>query len=161
LINKLKKATWRSPSGANIVKLVDIVQRIKSNPRLVVHVGTDSHKRKGVTDSSHIFATVICLYEPGKGATYYFKRIIDPTKYKSLNQRLMAEASLSINTSISLTEYISISRIVVHSDTNSDSRFASFKSTEVIRSWVKAMGFEFKCKPDAWASSSVADWHAK
>ena len=161
LINKLTRTSWKSPSSHETVLLKDIVKRIKSNPSLIVHIGTDSHRRKGFNDNSHIFATVICLYEPGKGATYFFKRIVDSTIYKSLNQRMMAEASLSIDTSLKLMENINISRIVVHSDTNSDSRYASFKSTEAIRSWVMSIGCKFRCKPNAWASSSVADWHAK
>ena len=161
LIDKLKRAQWKSPSSCITVQLEDIVKRIKSNPNYIVHIGTDSHRRKGVSDKSHIFATVICLYEPGKGATYYFKRVIDPTVYKNINQRMIAEASLSIDTSLELIKHINISRIVVHSDTNSDSRYPTFKSTQLIRSWVRSIGCKFRCKPDAWASSSVADWHAK
>lgn len=161
MIDRLKSAAWRSPSGYNTVRLEDIVNRIKGNPSYIVHIGTDSHRRKGTNDMSHIFATVICLYEPGKGATYYFKRIIDPTVYKTINQRMMAEASLSISTSLELMDHISTSRIVVHSDTNADDRYPSFQSTQAIRSWVMSIGCKFRCKPDAWASSSVADWHAK
>ena len=161
LITKLTRTSWKSPSSHEIVQLSDIVKKIKQNPNVVVHVGTDSHRRKGFNDSSHIFATVICLYETGKGATYFFKRVVDPTRYKTLNQRMLAEASLSIDTSLKLMEHINISRIVVHSDTNSDDRYPSFKSTEAIRSWVLSIGCKFRCKPNAWASSSVADWHAK
>ena len=161
LINKAKMKMWKSPSGDKNVPLKEIIKKIKSNPNYVVHIGTDSHRNKGSKDFSHVFATVICLYEPGKGATYYYKRIIDKTRYDSITQRMIAEASLSIDTSMTIMKDISISRIVVHSDTNSDSRFPTYKSTQIIRSWVKSLGCKFRCKPDAWASSSVADWHSK
>ena len=161
LINKSEKKLWKIPSSGASVTISDIVKKIKSNPNYMVHIGTDSHRNKGSKDHSHIFATVICLYEPGKGATYYYKRIIDKTKYESINQRMIAEASLSINTSLSIMDHISLSRIVVHSDTNSDARFPTYKSTQIIRSWVKSLGCKFRCKPEAWASSSVADWHSK
>lgn len=161
LINNFKMQSWKTPGDGKCVSIEDIVKKIKSNPRYVVHVGTDSHRNRGAGDSSHIFATVICLYEPGKGATYFYKRFIDKTKYGSIHQRMIAEATLSINTSMDLAEYIKLNRLVVHSDTNSDSRYPTYKSTEIIRSWVKSLGCQFKCKPDAWASSSVADWHSK
>lgn len=162
MIDKINcKNSWKSPSGSRSITLEQIITRIKNNPKYNVHVGTDSHRNRGTNDKSHIFATVICLYEPGKGATYYYKRFVDKTIYKSLNQRMIAEATLSINTSMDLMEYINISRITVHADTNSDSRYASFPSTQIIRSWVTSLGCQFLCKPDAWASSSVADWHAK
>ena len=160
LMNSFKIQSWKSPGG-NDVSLKDIIKKIKSNPDYIVHVGTDSHRNKGAKDRSHIFATVICLQIPGSGATYFYKRAIDKTTYGSIHQRMIAEASLSINTSMDLMRHINISRIIVHSDTNSDSRFPTFKSTQIIKSWVKSIGCGFKCKPDAWASSSVADWHSK
>ena len=161
MISKAKNKLWRSPSSDLTVSISDIIHEIKKNPNCMVHIGTDSHRNRGSKDRSHIFATVICLYEPGKGAKYFYKRIIDKTKYASITQRMIAEASLSIDTSLSIMNDISLSRIVVHSDTNSDSRFPTYKSTQIIRSWVKSLGCKFRCKPEAWASSSVADWHSK
>ena len=151
--------SWNVPVSGDQVDINYIVKKIKSNSNYTVHVGTDSHRPKGGV--SHNFATVICLYEQGQGADYYFRRTTRNFHYKNLKQRMMEEVSQSIDVSIELMKYIPNNRIVVHADVNSDDRFPTFTVLNQIRSWVSSMGFNFRCKPDAWASSGVADKHAK
>lgn len=151
---------WIDPASGEIVNIEHIVQKIFSNKDYTVHVGTDSHRLKG-TQSSHTFATVICLYEQGKGADYYFRKAVKESKYSSMRQRIMEEVSHSVDVSIELMKYIPNHRIVVHADVNSDPQHSTFNFLGQIRSWVSSVGFKFRCKPDAWASSGVADKHSK
>lgn len=151
---------WLDPSSGSVVNIQDIISKIKSNKEYTVHVGTDSHRVKG-TNNFHTFATVICLYEQGKGADYYFRRITKESKYPNLRQRIMEEVAHSVDVSIDLTKHIPDHKIVVHADVNSDSRYSTFSFLSQIKSWVSSAGFKFHCKPDAWASSGVADKHAK
>lgn len=152
--------TWVDPSTGSPVSIDHIVSRARSNKNYTVHIGTDSHRTKGDVHT-HIFATVICLYEQGKGADYYFRRVKRDGKYTGLRQRIMEEVSYSVDTAVMMLDYIPNSRIVVHADVNSDPKHTTFNFLGQIRSWVSSVGFKFECKPDSWASSGVADKHAK
>lgn len=151
---------WIDPSSGTEVDIENIIQKIFSNKNYTVHVGTDSHRVKG-TQFSHTFVTAICLYEQGKGADYYFRKIIKDSKYASIKHRIMEEVSHSVDVSIDLMKYIPNHKIVVHADINSDPQYSTFSFLSQVRSWVSSVGFKFKCKPDAWASSGVADKHSK
>ncbi len=151
---------WIDPANGAPVSMEHIVERIHSNTGYTVHIGTDSHRVKGEM-MAHTFATVICLYEQGKGADYYFKRVKRHGKYSSLRQRIMEEVSFSIDTAVDLMQHVPHNNIFVHADVNSDPQHKTFNFLSPIRSWVSSAGFKFKCKPESWASSGVADKHAK
>ena len=155
-----ENSVWFDPASGKQVEFSHIVGRILSNRQYTVHVGTDSHRVKGQLDS-HMFATVVCLYEQGKGGDYYFRRVEKHGKYGSLRQRIMEEVSHSVDVAVSLTQFVSHNRIVVHADVNSDPRHKTFNFLGQIRSWISSVGLGFHCKPDSWASSGVADKHAK
>lgn len=151
---------WRSPTKDRVLSLNDIIEIIKSNNNHSIHIGTDSHIKKG-TKGRHCFATVICLYEKGKGAFYYFSRETPTRCFKSLSNRIMEEASRSITLAQEIYVAFPNRKIVVHSDTNTDERYPTTKFTPTIRNWANAIGVDFVAKPEAWAATSVADWHAK
>lgn len=152
--------SWLDPATGQKVEMTQIIQKILNNKNYSVHVGTDSHRTKN-TYKSHTFATVVCLYEEGKGADYYFRRITTDSQYGSLRQRIMEEVSYSLDIALMLMKVIPSTRIVVHADVNSDPSHKTFNFLGPIKSWVSSVGFKFRCKPDSWASSGVADKHAK
>tara|TARA_B100000424_G_C22901016_1_gene479202 strand:+ start:582 stop:1073 length:492 start_codon:yes stop_codon:yes gene_type:complete len=154
------KNIWRSPSNENTLSFEQIIDIIKKNNFHSIHIGTDSHLKKG-TKGKHVFATVICLYEPGKGAFYYFSRETPTKSFQSLAERIMEEATRSLNLAQEIYMIFPNRRIVMHSDTNTDERYPTTKFTKTISNWAKAIGVEFVAKPCAWAATSVADWHAK
>ncbi len=45
----------------------------------------------------------------------------------------------------------------VHADINTDPRFKSNTALNEAMGYIKGMGYQFKAKPDAFASSSCAD----
>ena len=73
----------------------------------------------------------------------------------------MEEATQSINLATNVFSLVKTKKIYVHSDTNTDMQYPTAKFTKAIKNWVKSCGFGFLCKPDSWASSGVADRHAK
>lgn len=160
MTNTDEMTAWFDPGSGAQVTIDHILDRINYNKNYTVHIGTDSHRAKGEF-KNHTFATVICLYEQGKGADYYFRRVTKEGKYTNLRQRIMDEVSYSVDTAVMLLDYIPNNRIVVHADVNSDPKHKTFNFLGQIRSWVSSVGFKFECKPDAWASSGVADKHAK
>ena len=151
---------WKSPSRDAILTLEDVIRIIEKNKLHSIHIGTDSHVKKG-TKGKHAFATVICLYEKGKGAFYYFSRETPPKSFSSLAERIMEEATRSLTLAQEIYVKFPNRRIVIHSDTNTDSRYPTTKFTPTIRNWATSIGVEFVAKPDAWAATGVADWHAK
>ena len=160
MTNEDELITWFDPGNGNQVTMDYILSKIYANKNYTVHVGTDSHRVKN-SNRLHTFATVICLYETGKGADYYFRRVTRDAKYDNLRQRIMEEVTYSIDVSLELMKFISNKRIVVHADINSDPKHKTFKFLNQISSWVSSVGFKFHCKPDAWASTGVADKHTK
>ena len=147
---------WKDADSEDI-SLEEIIETI-SNKKYEVHVGCDSHKIGG----RYIFATVIAAYEPGKGGTYFFKR--HKTKDSALNNlsvRLLKEAEFSIVVSNKLRKTNNSLNITVHLDINPNKKYASSKFLTSAVSWVKSSGYECLVKPQAWASSSLADAYAK
>ena len=136
-----------------------------------VYVGTDSQKstkRKGL----YKFATVIIIRTfdseearkigAGKGgiiisSTYNhaFKR-----KYKeAVNERMIYEVSKSVEAAYEIAEVLDLYEVPleVHADINQKPEFESNKALQQAIGYILGMGYDFKVKPDAWASSNGAD----
>lgn len=160
-----KKEGWFDPLTGNSFEIEKIIQKIQARKTCTVHVGTDSHRSKPIKKKNekpgYTFATVICMYEPGRGADYYCRRFSKPQEYESLRQRIIDEVSESIDVSLMLIEMVPDIQISVHADVNSDPRFKTSSYLPQVRSWIQSTGFKFLCKPHSWASSDVADKHAK
>lgn len=165
LLSNEKKDGWFDPATGDPCDIDLIVQKISAKKSCTVHVGTDSHRSKPEKKKNerpgYTFATVICLYEPGRGADYYCRRFSKPLEYESLRQRIVDEVAESIDVSLMLMELLPSIQISVHADVNSDPRFKTNSYLAQVRSWIQSTGFKFLCKPHAWASSDVADKHAK
>jgi predicted RNase H-related nuclease YkuK (DUF458 family) len=127
-----------------------------NNLENMIYVGTDSH----AYNNEWLFATVICCHTPGKGGRFYTKRLKFPkTNFRSLLERLLHEVYLSIEIAQEI-ESLTGRKPEVHVDVstkgNGSGRFYSY-----VVSYVLGMGFNVTCKPNAWASSSVADRQAR
>ena len=152
---------WCHPTIGGSYDTLEIIDLLKQSDHTEIHVGSDSHKRKGCP-GEWLFANVVCLYTPGKSGTYFYRRVIVKRNYKDdLYSRIMEEASQSISLANNIAQLIKTKKIYVHSDTNTDFRYPTAKFTNIIKNWVLSCGFDFVCKPDSWASSGVADRHAK
>lgn len=121
-----------------------------------IHVGSDSHYIGG----EWIFATVVCAYKEGRGGNFFYRRRRMPKGFfKSLYDRMLQEVSLSLEAAEELRT--SIERDPkIHLDINT-SKTASSKFYGRLMNYVQSMGYEAKVKPDAWASSSIADKKAR
>jgi predicted RNase H-related nuclease YkuK (DUF458 family) len=151
---------WFSPSKNGIYSFSHIVDTINSHSDCEIHIGTDSHLKKGDT-SKHVFATVVCIQKVGSGAFYYYMFEDVPNNFNTLSERILEEAARSIEIVEKLRNILEDRRVTVHSDTNTNHIYPTTKLTEIIHKWVKSMGADFLAKPDAWASTCVADMHSK
>jgi len=152
---------WHDGSG-NPVHFKDIMSHveyyIENGGR--VFVGTDSQLKP----SSCLYVTSICLHgERGSPpGIYFFKKYRETKKTnKVLRNRILQEVQYSIDIAMYMVSLCPEVGIEIHIDVGNTHRSATRIFADYIRGWIKGVGFECKLKPDAWASSSVADWHTK
>jgi len=143
------------------------IREIESGYSLKVAIGTDS---QGYNDS-YKFATAIVIMRQellspnnsiGRGAmivakTFYNNKL---KKNKSgVKERMLFEVSKSIEVAYEISPLLDLYDIPleVHADINPDVRWESSKALSEAVGYILGMGYEFRVKPNAWASSSVAD----
>ena len=151
---------WHRASDGSEISFDDIAKVINDHKDHTVHVGSDSHHSR-VFSKKFVFSTTICLYLQGKGGFYFFYRNTPRIKYKSLSLRLTEEVRRSIEAADGLKGIIENRKITIHVDVNRDTKFKSGKFSPMFKSWVESLGYEYVQKPDSWASTGVADRHAK
>ncbi|MFO7245658.1 MAG: ribonuclease H-like YkuK family protein [Thermaerobacter sp.] len=121
-------------------------------------IGTDSQLRSDTT-----FVTAVIIHREGKGARYFFSRE-RMRRMDSLRQRILYEASLSLQLAARLAERLSRNG---HADMNVEIHLdvgRSGETRELIREvvgMVAGSGFDAKIKPESYGASSVADKHTK
>ena len=80
-------------------------------------------------------------------------------KLMSLRERMIAEVGKSVQVAYSICDLLDKYDIglEVHADINTDPHFESNVALKDAMGYILGMGFVFKAKPDAFASSSCAD----
>lgn len=121
-------------------------------------LGTDSQ----VSGQNVTFATAICMPGHGYGGRFFvYKQTLPRSMFKVLVTRLQQEVQFSIETATILSE-AGITDFELHIDVSpSMTRHGSAKAAEMLRKYVQAYGIEYKIKPEAWASGSVADRYVR
>ena len=152
--------TWRRFNGERIAE--DILEAVRSTVerevaagyRLKVCIGTDSQVRGMVTE----FATVIVFLREKKGG-FMFIRNEKSEKQFSLRERMITEVWKSVDVAYKLCDLLDEYDIglEVHADINTDPHFKSNEALREAMGYILGMGFVFKAKPDAFASSYCAD----
>ena len=126
-----------------------------------VFIGTDSF----VTKDKCIFATALCLHgaKEQQGGIYFFRRVKENKKrYTELGSRIMWEVQRSIDLGLLLHDFNSEIEIELHLDISPrESNFKTSRFADMMTGYARGAGFDFKIKPEAWASASVADKHSK
>lgn len=148
------KNDWCDISGKTST-INEVIARVENGHE--VHVGSDSQLVGGMWR----VATVICIYNPGRGGIYFFsKKIEKKDMFRSLEERLLSEVAESLETADMIRSLKDI-KVCVHADVNSDSSAKSQKTMTRVISYVNAMGYECLVKPKAWASTTIADKHTR
>lgn len=157
---KTVKQKWRNFSGKEfnepITTIIEkaIVREQKEGHRLKICVGSDSQAYK-----SHVeYATAIVVLREGKGG-FMFMRNLKGTKQISIKERMLKEVTMSVKTAYAICNILDKYNVAleVHADINTDPKFQSNVALKDAMGYILGMGFEFKAKPHAFASSSCAD----
>jgi hypothetical protein len=131
-----------------------IIRESELNNHLKVCIGTDSQVKGKDTE----FATVIVFLREGHGGFMFIHNEKTLQKY-SIKERMLVEVAKSIEIAYELCDLFTLYDVdmEVHADINTN---PSFKSNEALREamgYILGMGFAFKAKPEAFASSSCAN----
>ena len=151
---------WRRLNGTRIeLPIKEAVERtIKEQHeqgfKLKVCIGTDSQVRSEVVE----YATVIVFLREKKGGFMFISNFKEEKKM-SIKERMILEVAKSIKVAYNLCDLLDLYEIEleVHADINTDPNFQSNVALKEAMGYILGMGFVFKAKPHAFASSSCAD----
>jgi len=152
--------TWRKFSGEIIQSSImeEVEQAIERETllgnKLKVCIGTDSQVKGNITD----FATVIVFLREQRGGFMFIHQ--DRTSQKmSIKERMLKEVQKSIETAYTLCDLLDLYDVdlEVHADINTNPQFKSNQALHEAMGYILSMGFVFKAKPEAFASSSCAN----
>jgi predicted RNase H-related nuclease YkuK (DUF458 family) len=151
---------WRKFNGEKIVLPIKeavkqaIITESEKKTKLKVCIGTDSQVKANVTE----FATVIVFLREHNGGFMYIHNDKSTQKYH-LKERMLMEVAKSIEIAYELCDLFIEHNIEmeVHADINTNAQFKSNDALKDAMGYIMGMGFAFKAKPDAFASSCCAD----
>lgn len=151
---------WRKLSGERIkIPITEEVSNVLTREKEMGHelkvcIGTDSQVKGRETE----FATVIVFIRKGKGGFMYIHNEITKQKM-SIKQRMLMEVNRSIEVAYALCNIFSRYSVdmEVHADINTNPNFKSNDALKEAMGYIVGMGFAFKAKPEAFASSSCAN----
>ena len=151
---------WRKfngdPLDLPIKQAVENAIKRESNKgyHLKVCIGTDSQVKGSDTE----FATVIVFLREGHGGFMFIHNEKSKTVY-SIKERMLVEVAKSIEIAYELCHLFTKYDVdmEVHADINTNPHFKSNDALKEAMGYILGMGFAFKAKPEAFASSSCAN----
>jgi uncharacterized protein len=151
---------WRKFNGDPItIPIVEAVENaIKRETekgfKLKVCIGTDSQVKGPETE----FATVIVFLREGHGGFMFIHNEKTRQAY-SIKERMLVEVAKSIEIAYELCDLFTVYDVdmEVHADINTNPSFKSNDALKEAMGYILGMGFAFKAKPEAFASSSCAN----
>ena len=151
---------WRKPDGTKIKQpIADEVRSMlmkekEMDHQLKVCIGTDSQ----VKGKEIEFATVIVFIRKGKGGFMYISNETIKRKM-AVKERMLEEVARSIDIAFALCDLFIAFNVdmEVHADINTNPKFKSNDALKEAMGYIMGMGFVFKAKPHAFASSSCAN----
>jgi predicted RNase H-related nuclease YkuK (DUF458 family) len=151
---------WRKFNGEAIEipiheAVENAIKRETSNGyRLKVCIGTDSQVKGRETE----FATVIVFLREGHGGFMFIHN--EKTRQQfTIKERMLLEVAKSIEIAYELCNLFTVYDVdmEVHADINTNPHFKSNDALKEAMGYILGMGFAFKAKPEAFASSSCAN----
>jgi uncharacterized protein len=151
---------WRKFNGETLdLPITDAVENVivretEAGYRLKVCIGTDSQVKGQETE----FATVIVFLREGHGGFMFIHNEKSRQQY-SIKERMLVEVAKSIEIAYELCDLFTIYDVdmEVHADINTNPNFKSNDALKEAMGYILGMGFAFKAKPEAFASSSCAN----
>ena len=151
---------WRKFNGDTIdlpiITAVEnaIKRETAAGYKLKVCIGTDSQVKGKETE----FATVIVFLREGHGGFMFIHNDRTRQQY-TIKERMLMEVAKSIEIAYELCNLFTLYNVdmEVHADINTNPHFKSNDALKEAMGYILGMGFAFKAKPEAFASSSCAN----
>src|SRR6187401_859625 len=151
---------WRKFNGDTInlpikTAVEDAIKReTNAGFKLKVCIGTDSQVKGAETE----FATVIVFLREHSGGFMFIHNEKTIQRF-SIKERMLVEVAKSIEIAYELCNLFTFYDVdmEVHADINTNPHFKSNDALKEAMGYILGMGFAFKAKPEAFASSSCAN----
>lgn len=151
---------WKKFNGESVLRPIleeveqAIIRETNNGYKLKVCIGTDSQVKGTITD----LATVIVLVREHHGGFMYIHQEKSPLRM-TIKERMLLEVQRSIETAYAICDLLDLYdvELEVHADINTNPNFKSNKALNDAMGYILSMGFIFKAKPEAFASSACAD----
>lgn len=131
-----------------------IIRETEAGNALKVFIGTDSQVKRGTVE----FATVIVFLRQHKGGFMFIHR--DRIKHNmSIKERMLLEVQKSIDTAYHLCPLLDKYHVdlEIHADINTNPNFESHVALKDAMGYILGMGFNFRAKPESFASTNCAN----
>lgn len=151
---------WKKFNGekikADIVSEVErtLIAETEAGNKLKVCIGTDSQVKGEIIE----FATVIVFVREKRGG-FMFISMDRKKQQMGIKERMIAEVAMSIDIAYRLCPLLEQYHVdlEVHADINTNPSFKSNTALSEAMGYILSMGFVFKAKPEAFASSYCAN----
>ncbi|MEL6655790.1 MAG: ribonuclease H-like YkuK family protein [Bacteroidota bacterium] len=151
---------WRRLSGKPIKKNIKLAveealqKELADGHKMKVCIGSDSQVKGGTVE----YATVIVFLREKKGGFMFISNDKEHREM-SLRERMISEVGRSVGIAYELCDLLDRYDVglEVHADINTDPHFQSNVALKEAMGYILGMGFVFKAKPNAFASTSCAD----
>ncbi|MDO5655993.1 MAG: ribonuclease H-like YkuK family protein [Flavobacteriaceae bacterium] len=157
---KTQQEIWQNMSGKFFTDPIEllvreaIIREQNLGHTLKVCIGSDSH----VYGNEIHYATAVVFVRKGKGA-FTFIRKQKEFQNISIKERMLNEVNRSVEIAYRIFEILDEFNVEmeVHADINTDAEFKSNIALRDAMGYILGMGYVFKAKPYAFASSNCAD----
>ena len=151
---------WRRLSGKPIKKNIKLAveealqKELADGHKMKVCIGSDSQVKGGTVE----YATVIVFLREKKGGFMFISNDKEHREM-SLRERMISEVGRSVGIAYELCDLLDRYDVglEVHADINTDPHFQSNVALKEAMGYILGMGFVFKAKPNAFASTSCGD----
>jgi predicted RNase H-related nuclease YkuK (DUF458 family) len=161
-MNHIVKKNWVTGSEKQI-DFYDLLRLTRDYVRngAKIFIGSDSF----ISKDKVCFASAVCLHGGDDGGRYFFyKDFLFKSQYTQIVTRITEETRRSVEIAcLFMNEYnINPTSIELHLDVspfgtnNGTSRYS-----DMLKGYVQGFGVDYRLKPNAWASQTVADKHSK
>lgn len=148
---------WRKLEGELLHRdiLIEVEEALMAEQgnNIKVCIGSDSQVKGDITE----FATAIVFLRQGKGGFAFVNKYASEHTF-SIKERMIQEVSDSVCFAYKICPILDKynTELEVHADINTDPNFKSNVAFKEAMGYILGMGYTFKAKPDAFASTYCA-----
>lgn len=147
------KKTFRILSNGKEIDLISYIKNyLEVHPEVDILIGCDSQNRKRET----VYAIVIGLYRPGKGAHVLYSRFT-VTRERDNVTRLLNEVWQSVEVAEQIKNELGITATWIDIDLNPDEKYKSNQALSSAVGIVTGMGYKVRHKGDCPMMTYAAD----